>query len=256
MADKFGHVIAVADPTVTEPRPRLERLGPENVPLLIVDHAYPVPEDLTAVACEGATFARPVSDYYPGVRAVVPDEYAQWLTGAATRWARQVDLLTNDQTLKASACTFAVATNAPNGLAPIQRIPHFDTCDASVYAVVHYLCAPPFGGTSFYRHRRSGYQRIDAARSHLFRSGLNADARAFGFPPADYISGDTDSFERVGTAALRFNRAVLYPANCLHAAELSCAPLIDDPPSGRLTITSLLDVRGSAAEALIPSRTS
>jgi hypothetical protein len=38
--------------------------------------------------------------------------------------------------------------------------------------------------------------------------------------PARYHAASTASFEQIGVADLRYNRLVLYPANCLHCGDI------------------------------------
>lgn len=207
-------------------------LGRERVPLLIVDDAHPTPEDLRRVAA-GLSFERNAGDSYPGVRAPPPDSYAPWLAALA----EAAGLAARAAVLRTS---FAIVLDSPEDLSPIQRIPHFDTPDPVVFAAIHYLCDPPHGGTGFYRHRRSGYERIDAARQPAWRQNLARDAREIGIPAPRYVNSDNALFERIGGAELRFNRVIFYPANCLHSGDIGQGRLSLSPMEGRLTITSLL----------------
>jgi hypothetical protein len=212
-------------------------LGREGVPLRVIDEAHPAPETLRAAAAPQA-FVRPAGDLYPGLRAEAPTGYGAWLETAlrALDWPGPCRLLRT---------SLALACDDPAALAPIQRIPHFDTPDPSVVAAVHYLCEPPHGGTSFYRHRRTGYERIDATRQPAWRQALLQDGAEHGLPAPVYMDGDTAGFERIGQAQLRFNRLILYPANCLHSGDLGRTRLDLAPAEGRLTLTSLLQMSGS-----------
>jgi hypothetical protein len=221
-------------------------LGREGVPLRVIDEAHPAPEALRAAATPQA-FARSAGDVYPGLRAEAPPGYAEWLetTLQALDWPDWPNEWPGPCRLLRTS--FAVACDDPAALAPIQRIPHFDTSDP-IIAAVHYLCEPPHGGTSFYRHRRTGYERIDATRLPAWRQALVQDRAEHGLPAPVYVDGDTSGFERIGQAALRFNRLILYPANCLHSGDLAGkgrARLDPDPARGRLTLTSLLQAGGA-----------
>lgn len=209
-------------------------LGAEAVPLWILDDCHPDPAGLREYALR-QEFARREGDYYPGLRAPVPAGYADWVitqlrSGIDNGAAAELELLN---------CTFAIACDDPANLAPIQLIPHFDSIDGDLIAAVHYLCAPPFAGTAFYRHRRTGFERIDATRVALFQQALSADARQFGLPASAYHGGSSQAFEQIGATPLRFNRIAVYPANCLHSGMLGATNLSNDPALGRLTITTL-----------------
>ncbi|OAN58380.1 DUF6445 family protein [Sphingomonas sp. TDK1] len=205
-------------------------MGAEQVPLWQRDDAHPASGALAAAAGYLA-FEREKDDLYPGLRAPVPDGYADWLVRTASAMLGQ-----DPAFLRGS---FAVASDDPARLAPIQRIPHFDDCSDSIVAAVHYLCAAPHGGTSFYRHRATGFERINAERLPLWRQALSRDSQRYGLPPKSYHDGDSPAFERIGQALLAFNRLILYPANCLHAGDVG--PFWHMAATGpRLTITSLL----------------
>jgi len=208
-------------------------MGREAVPLSVIDAAHPAPETLQAAVAPNA-FRREPGDYYPGIRAAAPPNYTAWL-------AQVAGACFTHRTLTVLQSSFAIAIDEPAMLAPIQRIPHFDTTDPTTFAAVHYLCAPPHRGTRFYRHCRTGYERIDASRAAAWRQALTRDRMQFGMPGPHYPDDRTLGFDCIGEADLRFNRLILYPANCLHAGDLSAghSPQVGQ---GRLTITSLLQM--------------
>lgn len=208
-------------------------MGTEQVPLWQVEDAHPAPDTLVTAAPRAA-FQREAGDLYPGLRAPVPEGYVAWLAQTAA------NLLDADPVVLRTS--FAVAEDDPARLAPIQRIPHFDDSADAILAAVHYLCAAPHGGTSFYRHRATGFERITAARVPLWRQALARDGQLHGLPPGRYHDGDSPGFARIGQAPLAFNRLIFYPANCLHAGDVTASwqRAATDP---RLTITSLLRLR-------------
>jgi len=203
-------------------------LGREAVPLWIADEAHPDPESLLAAA-RAAALVPVEDDLYPGVRALAPAAWGEWLTDALSVWPE----FATTEVLRAD---FAIACQDPARLTPVQRIPHFDTTDPAVHAVLHYLCDAPHQGTSFHRHHATGFERITAARAPLWRQALVADGQRHGLPPMRYHEADTPTFERIGTADLRFNRLVVYPANCLHCGNIAGSWSSSD----RLTITALI----------------
>jgi hypothetical protein len=208
-------------------------MGRERVPLSIIDDAHDAPQRLQDAA-RSAPFARGEGDQYPGVRAAVPEEYGEWLAALAEQAGVPATVVVRTN--------FAIASDGPNDLSPIQRIPHFDTPDPAVMAAVHYLCAPPHDGTGFYRHHRTGFERIDASRQPAWRQGLASDARNFGVPDIPCGREDTALFALIGVADLRFNRVIFYPANCLHSGIVRRNGPVPSPHHRRVTVTSLLRV--------------
>ncbi|OGS59906.1 MAG: hypothetical protein A3J40_03515, partial [Erythrobacter sp. RIFCSPHIGHO2_12_FULL_63_10] len=170
-------------------------LGAEAFALWTFDDCHPDANGLCDFAKQ-QEFVRREGDYYPGLRAPVPTGYEDWViallrSGIDTGAANELELLN---------CTYAVACDDPANLVPIQLIPHFDSLEGNLIAAVHYLCAPPFAGTAFFRHRRTGFERIDATRLALWQQALSADARQFGLPASAYHVGSSQAFEQIGTA--------------------------------------------------------
>lgn len=210
------------------------RMGNEGVPLWLIDDAHPHPEQLVELA-HHQDFAEAEGDLYPGIRAETPPAYPDWLHGVLAP-------ILNAQSMQILRTSFAVTTRAPASLLAIQRIPHFDTVDTSSLAAVHYLCGPPHQGTSFYRHRATGFETLTSARTAAWQGSLAADAARHGMPPARYHAASTASFEQIGTADLRYNRLVLYPANCLHCGDIGDSWSRGKSSEARLTITSLIRI--------------
>jgi hypothetical protein len=163
------------------------RMGNEDVPLWLIDDAHPHPAQLVEHALDQNLRwpRRPLSRH--------PRRDAACLSN----WLH--DLLTpilNAQPYRSCATSFAVTTCDPASLLAIQRIPHFDTVDSSILAAVHYLCEPPHQGTSFYRHRATGFETITAARTAAWQGALAADAMHHRMPMARYHAGNTASLSR------------------------------------------------------------
>lgn len=206
-------------------------IGGEGARLLTIDDAHPAPDGLCEAA-RHADFAASAGDLYPGLRADAPPGYAAWLE------SRLADIVP----ARLVSAGFAVATADPAGLAPVQRIAHFDTPDPQVLAMVHYLSRGDHGGTRFYRHRASGFERITADRAPGWRGLLREDAARHGMPAPRYIADGTAAFDWIDEAPWRFNRIVLYPANLLHAGHIGESWRTPAPAAGRLTITALIRI--------------
>jgi hypothetical protein len=107
---------------------------------------------------------------------------------------------------------------------------------------VHYLFHADWGGTAFYRHRRTGFERIDEQRRKEYFSRLEQESR--GSDVADgYIDEDTALFERIAKVEGVFNRMVVYRRNSLHSGSIDNARVPPaDPVTGRLSINTFIDV--------------
>ncbi len=211
--------------------------GTERQPMLVVEDALSDPEGVVAIAARHSY--RPIGPFHPGVRAPVSEAVAMELV--APLMNRLIETFALTAPPNYFECYLSVVTTAPGDLAPIQRLPHFDSVEPGRIAVLLYLDATERGGTAFYRQRATDFESIDAGRFDSYRTALDKGVAAHGIPPATYITGDTALFEQIHVVAGRFNRMIVYRGNTLHCAALGpgFAP-VADPANGRLTLNLFL----------------
>lgn len=214
--------------------------GCEREPIAIVEGFSPNPERLRNVAA-GAAFADH-DLYYPGVKAPIPADYfsdSREIIASVMQDAFGME--SGADVLRAS---FSIVTSPPHQLSIEQRMPHVDSIEAGRMAILHYLALDDTDGTAFYRHRSTGYETLNAARSDDYFKALNDDIRRLGAPPPAYICGDTPLFEEIGHVDGAYNRALIYRGRLLHSGAISAGrELSADPLRGRLTIASFLAVK-------------
>jgi len=210
-----------------------------------IDQVLLDPERIAAMGL-AQSYAQDPSNFYPGIRAAAPESFSTafraWLTPILQRHV----VLKPDQALYRDESFFSVVTTAATDLLPIQRIPHYDSTDPKLLAAVIYLCHPSlpdagFSGTSFYRHRRTGYEEISTATHANYQLALDHDMRTHGPPKREYADGDSALFETIFSVPLTFNTAIIYPGRILHAANIHrhFSPPRDQS-EWRLTITAAL----------------
>ncbi|NQY87268.1 MAG: hypothetical protein HRT51_05860 [Colwellia sp.] len=217
-------------------------IGQENTPILIIDNFVTEPDALMSLAGDDNPYYAQPSDYYPGIRKPVPASYGELI-------GRQLfDLLKNTYQLKDAVAAktilsaFSISTTPPKQLRPIQMLPHFDSTADNQFALVHYLCDVKHGGTAFYRHKKTGHERITTTRFPQYATLLKQQAKAANLhqSPA-YIANDSSLFERIHGIDARNNRVVIYPSNLLHSGNIQPQHgLSSDPRKGRLTISSFV----------------
>lgn len=223
----------------------INSVGHEQKSLIIIDEFVNKPDLLVgyAACAENGQFDQQKSDYYPGMRKPAPQAYLALFktllpllkSTYGLNHVKQVDVIMS---------AFSLASTPINQLRPIQMLPHFDSPAENQFAVVHYLCEPEHGGTSFYRHRGSGYESISIDRLNAYRNEIKQQAIAekLHLNP-QYINGDTPLFERTYLLEAKMNRTVIYPSNLLHSGNIrSDIELSNDPEQGRLTISSFIVV--------------
>jgi hypothetical protein len=216
------------------------RIGRCGINVCVIDNVLQEPERVAALGF-AQSYADDPGNLYPGVRAAMPGSFSTSFRAWLTPILQRTGVLGNDQIISDDTSFFSVVTTASRDLLPIQCIPHYDSTDPALFAAVIYLCSPPFSGTAFYRHRRTGYEEITEQNVSNYQLALNTDLRIHGAPQKNYINGDTALFETVFANELKFNSAIVYPARALHAARIEKqfqAPR--DQSEWRLTVTALL----------------
>ena len=211
-------------------------MGQERQPLIIIDNALSAPDDMVAVAAT-APFIQPPHTLYPGLNAPVPSVYSQSLAKVLRPLLDQVFGIPAHVQLTASSF-FALATQGPDDLQTAQKVPHHDSCDPFMIAMVHYLCQPPQGGTAFFRHKTTDFEYVSDERFKPYEDTLRAELAAGELPR--HAGRDTPNYELIDSAEMVYNRLVIYRSISLHSALLDESHLSDDPRTGRLTLNTLM----------------
>ena len=208
------------------------QLGEDKSPLMVIDNFLQDAELLVEHACQ-QNFVKK-SPFYPGVRASTPPEFQSLFLDALARKLHQVFELKGGK-LALSRCQYSLVTVPADQLKLLQRIPHFDSINSDELAAVYYLFKEDLGGTSFYRHRKTGYEYIDEARRIPYFKSLESENDTDNIPKEGYINGDTALFERIGEQEGIFNRLVVYRQQILHSVPDA------DPRTGRLSINIFIN---------------
>jgi len=215
---------------------RVDHIGNERSPVLVIENVWPDPQLLIDHAARKTDFSAR-SLYYPGIRSSAPPEYSRAITGQLTEIVLSTFGLSGPLAITDS--TFSLVFTPVDKLVPFQRVPHFDSTDGNRLALLHYLCGPEQGGTSFYRHRASGTESVTEENRARYIAAVNAEAKANGLPPARFIDGDTETFERIGRYECAFNRALVYRGRNLHSVNTPATFIPSaDPRRGRLTVNT------------------
>ena len=214
-------------------------IGSEQAPLLVIDNFVADPDELVTEAA--AQQYSPPTRYFPGIRAPAPVVYQQLLI------ARMKVMLENVFGLppglpRLSMCHYSIVTTPAESLGVVQRIPHIDSLARNGVATIHYLFKKNLGGTGFYRHRKTGFEYVDEARSEVYFKSLNSENNGPNMPGPGYINGDTALFQMIARQDGVFNRMLVYRRNSLHSGCIPRAFVPDpNPLTGRLSINSFID---------------
>ncbi len=222
---------------------RTLRVGREASPVIVVDDYLAEPRALVDFAATHTRFGAP-KNWYPGLRAEpLPKAYVVETLGALHRVIGETFELPVAGSVHTNTY-FGLATTAPADLLPLQRLPHFDTPNPRQIALLHYLCDAAHGGTSFFRHRATGYESMSEERVRSYFDCVERELREGGPRPARYASGDDDLFEEIARIDATFNRLIVYRSCVLHSADVNAAlGLSRDPRAGRLTANTFISYR-------------
>jgi uncharacterized protein DUF6445 len=222
---------------------RVDYIGKARTPVVVIEDVWPDADALVEVAASRSDYAVR-SLYYPGVRSSAPAEYARAITAQLSDIIRSTFGLGDELAITDS--TFSLVATPAEKLVAFQRVPHFDSTDPKRVALLHYLCGPEHGGTSFYRHRSSGIEVVTDENRQRYIEAVNAESRSSGPPPARFIDEDTEIFERIARYECAFNRALIYQGRILHSVNTPREFIPNtDPRRGRLTVNTFLLAGGA-----------
>ena len=218
---------------------RVDYVGNERQPVLVIENAWPDARELIDLAAQKQDYSHR-SLYYPGLRSNAPPEYVHAVVTKLTELICSTFDLPPE--LVITDATFSLVTTPPEKLVPFQRVPHFDSTEPNRLALLQYRSTQ--GGTSFYRHRSTGFEVIRDDLQERYTRTVNEEVRSKGLPPHQYVEGDTDLFERTAKYDAAFNRALIYRGNMLHSVNVPSGFVPDpNPRSGRLTANIFLAVQ-------------
>ncbi len=222
-----------------DPKIEIIRVGREQQPVIAIDDLLRDPQAMVSYASDHVTLKNVTKgdNYYPGLRAPAPRDYALNLM----RFLRP--LITehfelSTQVLKSARCAFSIATTKPSELTIAQRLPHFDTTNTGQIAGIHFLCSAKHGGTAFYRHKTTGFETITQDRYDPYFKALETDMKTHGPPDMQYMQSGTQIFEQTARIEAKMNRLFIFKSTMLHNGMVnSSAGLNPNPQKGRLTTT-------------------
>ena len=216
------------------------RVGQCAVAVTVADNVLLRPQQLAEFGL-GLTFVEDDGNLYPGVRARVPAEFSRPFHAWLTHTLRCTGVLEASSYVHEDASFFSIVNKNRANLLPLQRIPHYDSADPRVFAAVIYLFDRANSGTSFYRHRTTGYETIGDDNKDNYKIALNRNMKNLGPPAREYTNGSNALFERTHSVDSAFNRIVIYSGNVLHAADIDGSLFTgNDNSQWRLTISSLI----------------
>jgi len=217
---------------------RVDHVGDERQPVLVVDNFLAEPHSLIDFCARNSKFNR-ADAFYPGVRAPAPDIYLQ----AIYNYLKDIIYSTfaiDDSMVRTAQTDYSMVIASPSQLKLAQCVPHYDSLISSELAAVHFLCGSEKGGTSLYRHRDTGFEYVDSSRAAIYTETLTKGINSIAYPQR-YMNGSNHLFEQIASYEAIFNRMIVYRCTSLHSGNIAPDFLIDpNPRTGRLTINTFI----------------
>jgi hypothetical protein len=214
-------------------------VGASRQPVIVVDDALLDPQSLIEFAAHEANFAAAwtARGGYPGVRSEAPRDYVHQLLQHLGGVIQAAYFPSASVSPSHANCLLSIVTRRPEQLTSQQRVPHFDTPDPMRIALLHYLCDASFGGTAFYRHRKTGLEAVQPNQEAEFCRIRDEELKAAP-PPVGFISDDTADYQQTAAIEARFNRLIIYRSQHLHSGLIPTdMNFSENPRQGRLTAT-------------------
>lgn len=124
--------------------------------MLVIDNSIQDAQALVDFCVENDCFDT-ADQYYPGLRMTAPSGYVHALYNFL---ADLIDSMFGVARAKVAGgkSLYSMVVTPPEQLAIKQCLPHVDSFLSGDLACVHYLCNQDKGGTSLYRHKKTGYE--------------------------------------------------------------------------------------------------
>lgn len=222
----------------------LYHVGRDKTPLVVIDNFIKDPQSLVDFCVANTRFSQ-ADRFYPGQRMPAPEIYIHaihYYLGELfqTAFGLQKDKWENGKSL------YSMVLTPPAQLKVQQCHPHVDSFNRNDLACVHFLCDKSQGGTSLYRHKKTGFEYINQKRVEEYNQCVIAQG-GIDIQKKSYMNGSTDLFEQIACIDAKFNRLAVYPGAVLHSANIAPDFSLDpNPVTGRLTLNSFINSKESS----------
>lgn len=222
----------------------IEYIGQDKTPILIIDnYADNLNELVDQVIAHGQFIPDEVTNY-PGIRSAIPKAlvvgYLKPLIEVLYRVYKLPDLLQPNPIDN----YFSLITKQPNELSAMQTWPHFDTPNPNLIAIIHYMNKDAHGGTAFFKHNKSGLDRINNDNKETYLKFAQAYFQSSILHELNYCNEQHNEFTCYKTVPYKPNRLIVFPGQLLHSTLVNGATDINsDPITGRLTANLFLSFK-------------
>lgn len=213
-------------------------VGTEQTPVLVIDNFISEAQSLVDFCVAKNEFGK-VDNYYPGLRMGAPKLYVHTIIKYLAELLENIFSLPRTE-IAGGKALYSMVVTPPEQLEINQCLPHIDSYLSGDLACVHFLCGKELGGTSLYRHRKTGLEKITSDTVEYYKQAVVAEG-ALNMESKTYMNGSNQYFEQIATVDAQFNRMIIYPSNILHSGNITADFSFDpNPASGRLTLNTFI----------------
>lgn len=224
-------------------KPQLLRFGHSQNPVVVIDEFSGDSEAVAALADAVAPFPPIEGHYFPGRRRIITKADAEahaYLQQACRAAAPFIGGAFQVKEFELAEGSFSIVTVKPAELVPIQRMPHYDSPEQNIFAMLHYLRVPPGSGTAFYRHRATAIERVTRANVGRFAPIARAEGMRLA-EDSGYMHGPDEFYDQIGAVEAVPDRMIIYHGSLLHSGIIPPGMNFSaDPREGRLTANFFL----------------
>ncbi|XQW86494.1 DUF6445 family protein [Thalassotalea piscium] len=214
----------------------VESIGQDKTPIIVIDDYVENLEQLVNNVCDRSEFKPDEVTKYPGIRSPIPKGLVVEYLKPLMEILYKVYHFSDDLQPTPIDNYFSLLTTQPNELSAMQTWPHFDTPNPNLIAIIHYLNQAEHGGTAFFKHNKSGLDRIDdKKKDYYFKYAYDyfQSKKTKVFSYCDERHSEFTCYKRI---AYKPNRLIIFPGQLLHSTLVDVERDINaDPTKGRLT---------------------
>jgi len=214
----------------------IRTIGTEQTPLITAENFSPsIIKNLRDYA-KTITFGFDGNNFYPGIRSALPVGYVDSLMKYLVPYLYEIYKIPQDLKPKVIQADYSMITQQEHTLQEIQCTPHTDTLTPYGFAVLHYLSEGDHGGTGFFRHLPTGFEKIRSEDKFYYYEQKEAFFAKHGRPEKKYMTEGNDHYQLYDRIAYQADKLAVYPGILLHSALLDINKDISfDVDTGRLT---------------------
>lgn len=215
--------------------PQFEFIGNEQTPIIIIDDYIEQPQALINYANTQCNFSHDNQTQYPGIRAKLEKSLVVDYLQPLIKGLYSVYKIDNRLKPIPKDNYFSLITTPESRLTKVQTMPHFDTNDPNLIAIIHYIGNGEHGGIGFFRHKETGYELIDHQHREKYLL-MSQKKLSTSFSDTHYCTEKNADFECYKSIKYKPNRLIVFPGYLLHSSLVNPESDINsDPLTGRLT---------------------